>query len=1158
MTFPPGETWYRDALAIPRPRSITDLAKLSPAQFEMFSLLVISSIYGRNGVNFDHTPFSHDGGRDADAQYILGVGLDDALQMQFRIWLEVKQRRTTNVGKKDVGSHLVDASIEQAHTIIFVTNSSFSRNLAGWLSSFSKRTGVQHKLIDGAELVEYATKYIDEPWTSASTPPFPVDDPLSSITALCWFSLSPSDIRSKVAPHRVIARQGRPLYLNIELRVPRDHKPFKSRIAVLSNHLDAADCHPNTFSSREECLIAPGDIVTAVYNIWPHSGRQWSASDFRITLEPSADTTVTTTFLNDFELEYLSLPDIALPTQLDTFAALLGETTAWQKATGPRVVLLIAPPGAGKSHLLGKLRRKLASDQVQDIYVDCETIRDDRSFFRQVVQDLLPLPAAILDAELRGAVRHWCNAIGIAADATDDVVEDLCGSDDQQSRMAPRHRAELLSLLLGQRSLVVPQVLIVEDLHKATPSLLTLLWQLVSSVRDSGRGRILFILCTRPYASDTSEVRTEWLANLERLAKSTTATVLRLEQPSKAAATKFLTVAVAGLALYHIDSIVTAVGTSPYELREALLYLRLEDVLSADTATPHVLTVSNTARLTNICASSKLKQVTEERLEILFANQPAWLRQLLLAGAAYGRAFPIDVMARAVGISDDEALDHAIATCGRWSVAAGSADQQDWMEFDHDLIRDAVLRTASPRQRQRVSRAVYEQLKGDASDGILARIAYQGGIASVALGHARKAAHEAKRAHRLDDVVELNHLAIQTLDPEMTHLSLPDPTSEYGFRVDSAIRFATPMRVPGMGAEDVDRAVLQLLVENLDCLASIGSGSSGLSASTLSEAYMIAGRCGDHESEAHLAALEGRLLFERDEVEKALQLHERAEEGFARLGIRRNRARAENLIRLAICRRTVGQYDRSFEELRRAMYACKRKDWSVLNKVRNNAGAICLRHDWAATRRQWEKELAQARRHRLESRVVHALLGLAFLDLFEQKLEEGATKTLQALEIVNRLRLDNQSVRAALNMSAYHIMRGSYDEAMLWLQDGEKTALRHRIGRRLWRVVSNMATVHELRDERQLCLARDRQVIDLLLRNREQNGSLYGRQILALVNAVLRRGGGSGADIVLPPLPREVHAYAAVVEARQPGPLPDLMDNYCVTLPVGRRFILTE
>jgi tetratricopeptide (TPR) repeat protein len=457
----------------------------------------------------------------------------------------------------------------------------------------------------------------------------------------------------------------------------------------------------------------------------------------------------------------------------------------------------------------------------------------------------------------------------------------------------------------------------------------------------------------------------------------------------------------------------------------------------------------------------------------------------------------------------------------------------------------------------RAAGALYAELEGDAQDALLARIAYQAGFPDEVLAHANRAKKEARANERLDDVVELNQLAIQTLDPELATLSLPDPTAELGFRIDSAVRFATPLRPAGLSESEVDHQVLALLIENLDCLASIGSGSSGLSESTLTEAAMLAQRRRDPMAMARLSNLEGRLSFERDDVERSLQLHRRAEEMFERAGGGRLRARVENLIRLAICYRTLGEHERSLDELRRAMHMVPRGEWSLFNTIRNNVGAVFLKRDWSIARRQWEKELAHARRHGLERRTAHALLGLSFLDLFEGDLEGGAAKSRLGLTITDRLHLDNQHVRAALNLSVYCVLMRNYDEALAWLQDGERIALQHQIGRRLWRVVANLATVHELRGEPELSAIRDRQVLNLMQGDASAPPPMYGRQVLALVNVILRRDAGIGSATPLPALPPESFEYARIAASRS-GRLPDLMSNYCVELPVGPRFLLTE
>src|SRR5260221_9999025 len=93
------DDWYARAVAIPRPESIEDLQRLNWKDFELYALLVVASMYKRAGLTFSHTPFSKDEGRDGEAEYVLGVGLDAEFQITFRIWLEVKKRGSEHVGK---------------------------------------------------------------------------------------------------------------------------------------------------------------------------------------------------------------------------------------------------------------------------------------------------------------------------------------------------------------------------------------------------------------------------------------------------------------------------------------------------------------------------------------------------------------------------------------------------------------------------------------------------------------------------------------------------------------------------------------------------------------------------------------------------------------------------------------------------------------------------------------------------------------------------------------------------------------------------------------------------------------------------------------------------------------------------------------------------
>jgi tetratricopeptide (TPR) repeat protein len=1159
-----NEAWYAQALAIPRPDSLEDLRKLAWEDFELFALLVIATMYRSAGLKFTHTPLSHDGGRDGDAQYVLGVGLDDAFQITFNIWLEVKRRGKEHVGKGDVGSHLVDASLGQANTIIFVTNSKFTGPLNEWLSSYSKRTGVQSKLVNGEDLLALSRKYLqtDEPISAITTvrelrvvrPPL--------VNATCWFSLSPTDHRTRLSPHPVIARTGRPLYVNVELCVSEHCRSFAGRFRMTSPRLLAADCHPHVPTQAKERLYAPSDVITLTYNLWPGSRRDWSPTDFVLAIEAAGPVTLETTFLNRFDLEYLSIPDVSLTSQGGIDIQLHDHVSARMDAKDCSVALLLAPAGAGKSHIVAKLRRNLAADGFREVYVDCDSVQNDRGIFGKILQELLPLPAVALDTDVREAVVAWCSSLRLSPTASASVADDLCGSTDKSATLTPRDRAELLAMVLGERVAEQPLVLVVEDLHKGAPSVVSLLLELIRALEATGRGNVHFVLSSRPYSSDTSELRDEWLARLGVLSHAKAATVFNLGLPTARDAAVFLSAAVHGIEEHYVDALVDAVGTSPHDLREGLLYLLGQHALrltSDENAPP--LAVVNPARLQRVIRSPQLQQVTDQRLRVLFRNQPDWLEPFLLAGAAYGRSFPLKAAAAAVSVDDSSpAFDVSIAQCGLWSVAAMSTDKADWMEFDHDLIRDTLLRTSAPRTRTRTAAGLYAQLTPAAGDALLARIAYQGGMAATALAHAKVAAQAARNAERFDDVVELNQLSVQILDPNLSSIVVDESPADDVFRMDASIRYAIPGRLPGYSPKDIRKTVLELLVDNLSCLASTGSGSSVLSQKTLSEASALATRLADTLTQARLLSMEGRLRFERDHVEGALAAHVEAEKLFDNLNVGLNRARAENFVRLAICERTRGNVDASIRYLGCAARTCVHGDWPVLNKIRNNLGAIFLKSDWQKVRHHWDKQVAHAERHGLVSRIAHGLLSLGFLDLFQGDLETGFGRTQRGFEIAQNLGIDNQRVRAALNMSVYYVRTAAYQEALDWLRDGEKYALRHHIRRRLWRLVANMAVVYELLGRVDLCAIRERQLIDLINPDAGAAGTapVRGRQLLPLVNIALRKRNTSDSSEIEMSIPKHARDYAEIVRAGHARDLPNMLGYYCVDLPIGPRFLLTE
>jgi tetratricopeptide (TPR) repeat protein len=379
--------------------------------------------------------------------------------------------------------------------------------------------------------------------------------------------------------------------------------------------------------------------------------------------------------------------------------------------------------------------------------------------------------------------------------------------------------------------------------------------------------------------------------------------------------------------------------------------------------------------------------------------------------------------------------------------------------------------------------------------------------------------------------------------------------------VDPALRNVAPPHLPYLSPEKRLRSVLDLLLENIECLSTVANGSSGAAEAAITEARLIAEQLQDTRAIAQLMHLEGRMWFERNSLQRALALHEEAESLFSQMGCSRDSSRAENLIRQAICLRRVGLIRDSIDLLWKAARLRPLGDWTILNRVRSNLGAAFLYVDWSIVRYHWERQLRHAVRRNLNSRRVHALASLSFIDLFEGKLSEGFEKAKNALELGEKLRFDGQILRLCLHLSVHSLLTGRIQEAKTYLLKAEELAMRHGVGRRLWRVTANLATVDELLGDSERAFTRDSQVL------RQLSGAfselrLDGREMLPLVNMALRAARNSAFEALPQSIPERflsaAESYSSFILNGQKHRLPGLLGNYCAELSVGPRLLLSE
>jgi tetratricopeptide (TPR) repeat protein len=1143
--------------------TLKDLHKMSWQEFERAAVDAVQRLYSNYEIDISNTPFSKDGGRDGEAQHILAIGLGPELAISVKVFLEIKKRKEDeNVGKSDIGSHVVDAFRNKVTKVIFITNREFTKPLSKWLAEFCGPLNIQFSLVPGKLLVEWlnrsdsitgdASAIVDWQSVQKSTS----NKEARAIHGRLTYTLDPNEAVGGTAPCN--ARSDRPVFAIIDLTVGDELSPFHGVVDLVSKEAGTAIIHDT--GRRSAVIFSPGDRHRWVFAIWPDRPGRWDDSCFEISL-CDADVPFLVQSTNVFYFPEHGL-GVALASPQDSAeAAMRRGFNSWRTHGGLVLRFLLSPGGLGKSFIVGRLRKEWEAQGVREVVLDGETVGDDIKLIERTFSSLFPFPKSPFDDMAKPALVSWLSGLNLSPEACETVATDLCRpSGLQPSHYSASLRAEMFAALLseggGERGLVF----VLEDLHKVSPSVLSVIEEGLSLLRASGRGNIFVLLTSRPAREVGSvDITTDWLSRLRELLALAEDAVSVILPPSEQDAQEILLQTAPSFEAAHVHQIVEQVGTAPFNLREAVLYLRQLGVLQIlEPGGQPVL--ADPAGLDLLLQHDGLKETTRRRLEVFFRDQPPWLRKLVEAGACYGRQFPFPLVVRAVGVTDRDQAIEAVGDAARWSLMTVSPDQRENLEFDHDLVRSAVLALMPNLRRREVADALLNVVEDTEETVRIAGLAYQAGHADKAFELARQAAREQSERGRPADALKANHIALLTLDPEWTKFD--KQSSSWG---DVAILSAPPTRRRFSDWQQKDRAALTVLRDNLRCLGTVSAGSSSLSDSILTEARMLSERLGDHAGSASLIAMEGRLLFERNDIVDALRAHEEAERMFAVLSKEQSQDRADNLVRLAICLRQLGRIDDSLRTLKQALKHRVRLDWTLVNKVRSNTGAAYLLSDWNLVRYHWERQLRSARRHGLIPRQAHALAGLSFINLFDGRQPEGRRQAEEALEIAKAQGLDNTRVRCDLNLSVSSLMDRNLDGALNYLYEAESLAIKHQIDRRLWRVYANFATAYELIGQAEKAKARDLQTVTSLKADTWEGDGLLqrGRNLLPLINIAFRAALAPEVyDPIIQRLRPEtlliVQETARKLALGEKSLLEGVLLKYLVNLNGLRRFLLTE
>ena len=248
------------------------------------------------------------------------------------------------------------------------------------------------------------------------------------------------------------------------------------------------------------------------------------------------------------------------------------------------------------------------------------------------------------------------------------------------------------------------------------------------------------------------------------------------------------------------STIARETGGNPFFIRELFLHLIEERAASKLTEQTDALEIG--------AVPENVRHVLQKRIDRLAPETQAFLA----AAAAFDGAFPMRIVARVSGLTEDRALDALDEAAGaHLIVPAGSADEY---HFAHALLRHALRTRGTPSRRARLHRAVAEALLEETvTSGVdaarSAQLAEQFhlsrdvGPSEVGAEHAMIAAEHARSTGAFTEALRYLELAADltpSSDPTLGVILLRQPLAlAWLFRWDEAVEVAL------RGAEILER-----------------------------------------------------------------------------------------------------------------------------------------------------------------------------------------------------------------------------------------------------------------------------------------------------------------------------------------------------------------
>jgi len=920
-----------------------------------------------------------------------------------------------------------------------------------------------------------------------------------------------------------------------------------------------------------------GEQCRIVYVIQPEPGTTLTANDITVEVSGLEGSEPVRDIQGVVVVSPRYLAQTGIPAQQAAATELTNKTASWLNGGGVVALGLRGYPGSGKSYLLNSLRLHWIGEGVSEIVLDGEVHRDALSIWKAVFGAIMQLPPVAEEAR-DAAIRIRLERAGVGTTPAERLAAAMeAVLADDTALQDPLRLAETLAAAL-RLTAIARRVLVIEDLHKVTPSGLQMILQMLRLLRYQGRGNLLIVAISRPGHGGRDSLPGQSPIQhdpLESVFEELGGGLVTIKLTQARDAARLLQATVLGLEGPLTERIVSAVGTTPFALKETIAYLTQTGELVAADPRKGLYRLTDVEVFHKRLQPDELKGATRKRLEILLkALSPArtWLPLFLLSGAVLGRNFPIDLALAAAGSVGGALDDDARTELFRWDVlGVQSQNGEPQAVFNHDLIRSAILEMVLGDEAHRIAATLFDAGQGRLAPLTLARVGLLAGHFGESQKLAAAEADTATRERRHWDALQAHLLQLHAHDPEVFATLMEDGRLWSLARLDETLFGLTPPAAPAPTyAAARRRHAYDILFRCLECLTRIGVGKRYGFAALISEAAMLAEEHDDDAGRARLAYFQGRIEFDQDCFAESTRYHSAAEEIYQRM-VHGGRPRIENLNRLFLCLRQSGRE----AEAASVLNVLEHLDGEAPNleqaaRITAYRGYARLYSQPDETLALWRQAADQAEAGSLQDRFAEHVIGVGYMELLVGSLDQAAIDFQAAERALGTADAGSSRLRLHLDRGVLGLVTGRLAEARLDLEEAARIGITYAILRRLWRVDANLATLHEaLGDEARSYSYDARCVAGLTARIRAEAELgpsapwLAQRHALPVLNMALRARAGSvkHANLLdgVPVAQRAiVDACAARIESGATEGLPVGIRIHLKRVRDRTRFVVTE